>query len=70
MNDYLKERDRERKREYHREWRAKHPESVKAAQMRYWTKKAAEMRQTVMETESRAAAAADPDGHLPGLDGN
>lgn len=58
-------------REYHREWRAKHPESVKAAQMRYWTKKGAEMRQTVMEMEPRAAAAAaDPDGQASGADGN
>ena len=46
MNDYIKERDIQRKREYHREWRKKHPESVKAAQMRYWTKKAAEMKET------------------------
>ena len=43
MTDYVKERNIQRKREYHREWRKKHPESVKAAQMRYWTKKAAEM---------------------------
>ena len=43
MNDYITEREIQRKREYHREWRKKHPESVKAAQMRYWTKKAAEM---------------------------
>ena len=43
MNDYLKDRERQRKREYHREWRKNHPESVKAAQMRYWAKKAAEM---------------------------
>ena len=44
MSEYLKERERQRKREYHREWRKKHPESVKAAQMRYWAKKAAEMK--------------------------
>lgn len=44
MNDYLKERERQRKREYHREWRKNHPESVKAAQMKYWAKKAAEIR--------------------------
>ena len=43
MSEYLKERERQRKREYHREWRKKHPESVKAAQMRYWAKKAAEI---------------------------
>ncbi len=44
MSDYLKERETQRKRDYHRKWRAEHPESVKAAQMRYWTKKAEEMR--------------------------
>ncbi len=44
MNDYLKEREAQRKREYHRKWRAEHRDSVRAAQMRYWTKKAEEMR--------------------------
>lgn len=44
MTDYVKERNILRKREYHREWRKKHPESVKAAQMRYWIKKAAEIK--------------------------
>ena len=43
MNDYLKEREKQRKREYHRKWRAEHPESVRAAQLRYWTKKAEEL---------------------------
>lgn len=38
------EHDIQRKREYHRKWRAEHQESVKAAQMRYWTKKIAETR--------------------------
>ena len=32
------------RREYMRRWRAEHPESVRAAQARYWAKKAAEMR--------------------------
>ena len=32
------------KREYHRKWRAEHPESVRAAQVRYWTKKIEAMR--------------------------
>ncbi len=44
MNDTMKEKEIQRKREYHRKWRAEHPESVKAAQMRYWEKKAEEMR--------------------------
>ena len=53
MNDYIKEREIQRKREYHREWRKKHPESVKAAQMRYWTKKAAEMNECAAESAER-----------------
>ncbi len=28
------------RREYMRRWRAEHPEAVKAAQVRYWAKKA------------------------------
>ena len=35
----------EARREYHREWRKNHPESVKAARDRFWIKKAAEMKQ-------------------------
>lgn len=42
MSDYLKDREKQRKREYHRKWRAEHRESVQAAQQRYWLKKAAE----------------------------
>ena len=55
MNDYLKERERQRKREYHREWRKNHPDSVKAAQMRYWAKKAAEMRDVCSSQEETNA---------------
>lgn len=44
MEDYLKQRERERKREYFRRYRAAHPEKYKAALMRYYTKKAAEAR--------------------------
>jgi len=44
MDDYLKQRERERKREYFRKYRAAHPEKYKAAQMRYWAKKALESR--------------------------
>ena len=53
MNDYLKERERQRKREYHREWRKNHPESVKAAQMRYWAKKAAELREAAGKQDDK-----------------
>ena len=52
MSEYIKERDLQRKREYHREWRKKHPESVKAAQMRYWAKKAAEMKISASDSEA------------------
>ena len=44
MTDYAREKRLEKKREYYKKWRAEHPESVKAAQMRYWAKKAEEMR--------------------------
>ena len=44
MSDYLEQRIKERKREYYRKWRAEHRENVKAAQMRYWAKQAAEAR--------------------------
>lgn len=42
---------REAKRKYHREWRRTHPENVRAAQMRYWMRKAAQM-----QAETRSAA--------------
>lgn len=34
---------REARREYMREWRKKNPEKLRAAQERYWVKKAAEI---------------------------
>ena len=52
MEDYLKQRERERKREYHRKWRAAHPESVRAAQIRYWNKKAQESAEPMQRTEN------------------
>ena len=55
MNDYLKERETQRKREYHRKWRAEHPEAVRAAQVKYWTKKAKEMQLQDDETREEAA---------------
>ena len=39
MTDTTQQKKRE-KREYHRRWRAEHPEQVAAAQLRYWNKKA------------------------------
>lgn len=35
---------RQREREYNRRWRQNHPELVKAAQERFWSRKAAEFR--------------------------
>ncbi len=54
MSEYLREREIQRKREYHRNWRKNHPEAVRAAQMRYWAKKAEEMRNQVNEPETRS----------------
>lgn len=45
MAEYSKEYEIQRKREYHKKWRSEHKDSVKAAQMRYWIKKAEEMQQ-------------------------
>ena len=52
MNDQKTEYEIQRKREYHRRWRAEHPESVKAAQMRYWAKKAEEMRNAAANADN------------------
>lgn len=40
----IKEQIRERQRAYKREWRKKNPDKIKAANERYWLKKAAEVR--------------------------
>lgn len=39
----MEELKREARREYQREWRKKNPDKLKAAQERYWLKKAAEI---------------------------
>ena len=60
MTDYAREKRLEKKRNYYRRWRAEHPESVKAAQVRYWTKKAQEMQlasATAGNTETRSTEA-------------
>ncbi len=44
MNSEKQAEARAARREYMRRWRADHPEAVKAAQARYWAKKAAEMK--------------------------
>lgn len=52
MNSKEQIEAKEARREYMRRWRSEHPESVKAAQMRYWTKKAAEMKAVGNECRS------------------
>ena len=52
MTDYAREKRLEKKREYYKKWRAEHPESVKAAQMRYWAKKAEEMRNAAVNADN------------------
>lgn len=47
----LKAKTTEEKRVYHREWRKKHPDAIIAAQVRYWSKKAAEMQKKTQEQE-------------------
>ena len=44
MTDYAREKQLAKKREYYRKWRADNPEKVHAAQIRYWEKKAVELR--------------------------
>jgi len=48
-NDY----EIQRKREYHKKWRAEHKDSVKAAQLRYWTRKIERMQQDQPALETR-----------------
>ena len=43
-----------KKREYYREWRKNHPESVRAAQIRYWAKKAEAAAQNQPSLETRS----------------
>ena len=57
MNDQKKEYEIQRKREYHRKWRAEHQDSVRAAQMRYWMRNAQERQgahQEAVETRQEA----------------
>ncbi len=59
MSDYINERELERKREYHRKWRAEHRDSVAASQLRYWSKKAEEMRSSAEITAEAETEAKD-----------
>lgn len=39
LKDEMTEQEKQIRREYHRKWRAEHPENVIAAQCRYWERK-------------------------------
>jgi len=48
----MREQIRAVKREYHRQWRAKNPDKIKARNERYWTKQAEKkMKQEVKEDD-------------------
>ena len=44
MTEYAREKQLKKKREYYREWRARNPEKVKAANAKYWARKLEEMK--------------------------
>ena len=52
MHENQNERKTPDRREYHRKWRAEHPEATRAAQLRYWSKKVAEMRAAGVSIEN------------------
>ena len=52
---------RQRESEYNRKWRQDHPDLVKAAHVRYWTKKAAEIGLVQEPATERTAADAPQD---------
>lgn len=57
MND-LNDAAKEARREYKREWNRKNPDKVRAAQKRYWEKRAQQIE--AAKAEAEAAAARDP----------
>lgn len=46
----MTEQAKEKRREYRREWARKNPDKVKAAQERYWQKKAAQQAEEAQKT--------------------
>lgn len=54
MNNEKQAEAKAARREYMRKWRADHPEAVRAAQDRYWAKKAEEKRSAIqIQNEER-----------------
>lgn len=49
----MTEQAKEARRAYKREWNRKNPEKVRAAQERYWTRKAQAAQQTQTEQETQ-----------------
>lgn len=45
MNAEMQEQIRAAQREYHKQWREKNPDKVKARNARYWLKKAEQLKQ-------------------------
>ncbi len=43
----MNKKAQEARREYYRKWRHEHPESVRAAQVRFWTRKAQENQEEI-----------------------
>ncbi len=44
MSEYAREKQLQKKREYYRKWRAENPDKVRAANEKYWLKKAEELK--------------------------
>jgi hypothetical protein len=56
MNADMQEQIRAAQREYHKQWRAKNPDKVKACKVRYWLEKAEQMKQEVNADERNTAS--------------
>lgn len=59
----MKEEAKQARREYLRRYRLEHPEKVKAAQERYWLKKAAELRSQAAGNQVAADGSQGRDAH-------
>ena len=62
MADISKEYEIKRRREYHRKWRAEHPDKVRAAQMRYWVKKAEQAQRQAQTSAADTGSAGQEEG--------
>lgn len=59
MKNQLTDEAKEARRAYRRQWNAKNKDKVKAAQARYWNKKALQMQQNEAEAVQEATEAAE-----------